>query len=399
MDVLAAKRTPTVWIICPLVEHLFRVQSLRALITYLSADEQCRCVIFSALEDDQIQQARTQFPSVSLVVLDADGHPGFSRMAAALLRWVPVLRSTAKRLPPDHVLLIDKWGLLLMPFVKIQKAAATYFNFELRVMSETKRISRKLVNGMEAILHRMVGATITQDEWRFHALKREHRLPDGHTVYYLPNSPIGRANIARNPELRRKLNVPPDATLLIYIGSLVEHFMIRELVDAARGSERLSLVIHSPKTGLVDSELRSFVRSSAARHGNLHLSEAMLEPLQLNELIQGSDIGVSFIKPVEGNYLNEVLMGFSSGKMCAYMQSGLPIITSRLPSVEWVEESGSGACIAALDAVSLRRAAETLMKRYYSCSQSAAAFFDKELSLDNYLPSLMAHILQGGGSR
>lgn len=392
MNKVAAIKRVTLWIICPPREHLFRVQSLRALINYFATFEECNCVVFSLLDSDDLQQARSDFPRARVISLGENVRPGAPRLAAALAKWAPVLRNSVSQAVPQHLVLIDKWGLLLLPLVNIKMIRTTYLNFELRINSETQRFSRKIVNTVEGYLHRLVGATIIQDEWRWRALKAEHSLPDDHSVFYLPNAPIGKSNIVYNKALRLRFSVPSESTLLVYIGSLVDHFMIRELVDAVIESKELFLLIHSPSTSGFDNEVRNLIRSTAEYQGNVYLSEDMLKPWQLDELMQGSDIGVSLIKPVVGNVLNEELMGFSSGKMCAYMQNGLPVITSKLRSVEWIEESGSGVCIPSLNKVSLREAARKIMEDRSSYSRNSAAFFDKRLSLDNYLPALKTHI-------
>jgi len=393
-DCAVIEKKRIIWIICPQKEHLFRVQSLRALISFLANDDRCECVVFSVLDDKDAQQAISFFPDVRFVLLDAEVKSGFSRMFTALIRWAPIIQNTAKYIPPDQLILVDKWGLLLMPFVKIKKTKATYFNFELRINAETKRFTRRMVNTVEAILHRKVGATIIQDEWRLRALKKEHNIKIDHKVFFLPNSSIGMSCNFCNNELRNRLGISPDRIILVYIGSLLDHFMIRELVEAVAGCEELFLLLHSPRSGINDTEIRSFVRRRSDKLGNIYLSEEMLHPDELDVIMQGSDIGISFIKPIEGNYLNEILMGFSSGKMCAYVKNGLPLITSKFHSVEWVAESGSGICIPHLDNVSLKDGVRKIMLSYSSYSQNAAEFFDRCLSLDKYLPALKMHFLE-----
>jgi hypothetical protein len=382
-----------VWVVCPLKDHLFRVPSLRALIEYLAADDRCDCSVFCLLGETNRERSNSEFPGVRLVSLGDDAKAGVRRLAAAIGEWSVVLRNQAKHTLPHKVILVDKWGLLLLPFLRVANSDAIYFNFELRINSETRRISRVMVNKLEGALHRRVGATIIQDRWRWSALKKEHAVNNEHRLFFLPNSSLGRSRIAHCDRFRQRLKVPPNAALLVYIGSLAEQFMITELVCALAGKQNLFLILHSPGLGANDLEMRGWVQAMASRFGNLYLSEDMLHPSQLDELIIGSDIGVAMVKAVEGNVLNEELMGFSSGKMCAYLQNGLPVITSRLASLMWVEDSKAGVCVENDNLKSIEEYVRKIVGNRKEYSQSAAAYFDECLSLDNYLPLLKGYIL------
>lgn len=381
------------WVICPLEGHLIRVQSVRALVAYFAKLPGFRVTIFGPDIDASI--LTDILPSgAKYVSLGAKGTSWVSRVGGSLWHWRRVLQRYKRNLGVDHIVAVDRWGLVLAALVASDLGARTsYFNLELRVNCETKHRSRRAFNKLEAFIHRRTAFTIIQDQWREECIRKEHNLCPARNVMHLPNSPAGASKCDSNLEVKTRFSFRPGRVTLLYVGSIVEHFMVIELVTIVSHMSNVDLIVHSPASRL-DGELREKIKEISSRGANIHLSEELLAEAELSRLISGCDIGVALVRPVEGNYINEVLMGFSGGKMMSYLQHGIPMITTDMPSLRWVEDSGCGVCLSEVSRESMGKAIDTLMSDRPAFSTRGRNFFDGKLRTDMYLDRIRERIVQ-----
>jgi glycosyltransferase involved in cell wall biosynthesis len=243
-----------------------------------------------------------------------------------------------------------------------------------------------MANSVEAYLHRRCERTLIQDKWRGAWIEKEHRIASSSTLL-IPNSPSGAASLRRSRYLREKYKIPAGHVVLLYVGTLAEHFLVRDVVEAAAQSAHVTLIVHSPPSA-VRSDYRDEVVSLIEKSSNVHLSVELLDADDLTSLISSADIGVGVFKPVEGNYLNELLMGYSGGKLALYLQSGIPIIASDFPSTQWASECGWCVDPASFSVSILDRILAQYLENRDGYRKEAVAFFNRELSLSRYFEDI-----------
>ena len=382
-----------VWIISPLEEHLIKVPSLRALVVYLNNDKHFDVTLFCGCESkskSNIQEVLSV--DVNIIPLYNGNEKGLLRLMRAVFVWSNILILNLVYNKPEIVIAVDKWGIFLSSLLLfLFKVPIIYLNFELRVQQETKKTTRKIVNYCEGFIHRKAFATIIQDVWRADFIKKEHSLSCDHIFKTLPNSPEGTAVYKKNNFLRSLYKINDNKVVLLYVGSIVDHFMIAELLDAFIGQKNAVLVIHSiaPKNTF---QYREEIKAKIQTIDSVILSESLFTPSILEEMISSADIGFGMFKPVIGNYMNEVLMGHSGGKILLYLKSGIPVVTSKFPSTAWVEIARCGKSVEKINRDSLADIIEIMRSQKKEYSDNAIKYFNAELCLDTYLKEISSFI-------
>lgn len=383
-----------VWIICPLAEHFARVASLRALVDRLSSEMGVDTTVFVAVEGAAKpgkNEGLATRKDVQLVGLPTRGGKGWGRLVDAARDWIGVIRREQRRRPPTLVVAVDKWGLFLSALVTPVSREVWYLNLELRVPSEIRRWSRRIAVHLEQRLHRRCTLTIIQDRWRSDFIREDHKLSDRHPILLLPNSPGGSGKCIESSYLRTKFEIPADLLVALYVGSLGDHFLIHEMIDAFGATTGVALIIHSPPTN-GDGQFRSGVRERIGQVSNVILSEEFLDPCALDKMICSADVGVGFFKPTPGNVINKILMGYSSGKLSMYLQRGIPILTSEFPSMSWVSERKCGERLREVSSMTLRQAIWRLRQSPEEYKANALQTFDDVLELSPYLDRILERI-------
>lgn len=205
-------------IVCPIKDQILRVQSVRALIESISSNQEFEVIVFSEFDHNDIVYAKSFISnSASYIILKKNCQPGMSRLFTALMHWRPIILKTNKSSPFECIIAVDKWGLLMLPLLGKLDVRVVYLNLELRIISETKRASRKIVNWIEGVLHRNINCTIIQDPWREKAIRLEHKLPETHPVMLLPNSPLGISINATSSSFKRNHGIPESDIVILYV--------------------------------------------------------------------------------------------------------------------------------------------------------------------------------------
>jgi glycosyltransferase involved in cell wall biosynthesis len=136
--------------------------------------------------------------------------------------------------------------------------------------------------------------------------------------------------------LRRKRNIPNDAIVLVFVGSVIERkgvdVLIRAFIDAASRCANLFLLIVGPKSRRENPSLdETFVSSlvQTLKESNLvdrvSFTGLIQDRYELAKIYRASDI---FVFPSKNEGMPNVLL--------EAMASGLPVIVSQLPVLEKV---------------------------------------------------------------
>ena len=132
-----------IWVICPLEDHIIKVQSLRALVERLSVERDLKVKVLIGTNNLLYSGIETYPKGVEYVYLASSGKKGWGRVIDALISWRCAINAALYESPPDMVIAVDKWGLFCTYFIRHKPLyGVCYFNLELRVQNETHSISR-----------------------------------------------------------------------------------------------------------------------------------------------------------------------------------------------------------------------------------------------------------------
>ena len=271
-----------------------------------------------------------------------------------------------------------------------------YWSLELIFRSELRTRRELRFKEDETRLSREAALVIVQDPWRGAALVEENGL-DPDRVMYAPNAPRGRARRRPSSHLRRVLGISPDRVVVLCSGGLAPWAASLDLVKAAsEWPERFFLVMQSVQS-LQGNRLHFVERVRTA--ADPRRVRILTEPIPLSkyrDLVDAADIGLALyeprtVGPERAVMRNFELMGYSSGKLANYLQSGLPIVTSDLVGLRDLAVGlGCGRCVHSADQV--LAALEEIMVDYNGFVARACRAFDERLELSRQFAPVVTRI-------
>lgn len=205
-------------------------------------------------------------------------------------------------------------------------------------------------------------------------------------VGILPNSPRGEGEIRRSRFLADRYGIDYKKRLLLSAGSLTPAFLAEEIVGAAQNlPPEWTCVVHSaqPRT---DND-PYICHLHAANHQNrVILSLAPVPYEKVGEVLSSADIGLAVYGAVGG--LNTTEVGLASGKLCHFLQNGVPVIVSDYPALrEFVTRHRVGVPVADLD--DILPAIATIMDDYDGYCHRAAETFTRELAFQTHFQRVL----------
>jgi glycosyltransferase involved in cell wall biosynthesis len=158
-------------------------------------------------------------------------------------------------------------------------------------------------------------------------------------------------------EWRRRWGIDPEDTVILFVGNLALWQGVDILVEAAArllpGNDRLKFLIVGD--GVLKTSLIKKV--SETRLEKAFIFTGMVDHNEIPFFINIADICVApFISARNRK------TGLSPLKVYEYMACGKPVISSRIWSLEWIEEEGAGCLVEPGDVISLEKALLELQK-------------------------------------
>jgi hypothetical protein len=123
---------------------------------------------------------------------------------------------------------------------------------------------------------------------------------------------------------------------------------------------------------------------------HVYLSDQPVLPYQIIDLVASAQIGIALYdhKPRD---LNAYTVGLSSGKIAHYLQCGLPVIVSNLPSLKrLIDTYNCGIYVEKVEEVPV--AVETILSDYVTYSKNAIICFQKEFDFDLHMAPILARL-------
>lgn len=320
--------------------------------------------------------------------------------------WHPVWRSLVfsrelrmrHRVCPYHcVIALDSQALVdCARYAKDLGVPLVFWSLELIFRSELRTRRERQFKEREVLLSREAALVIVQDPWRGAALAEENGLNPAR-VAFVPNAPRGGARRHPSDFLRRTLGIPPDRTIVLCSGALARWAASLDLVKAAgEWPERFFLVMQS--RGSLQEDRWGFIEQvrSAANPLRVRILSEPVPSDKYRDLVDSADIGLALYEPrtsgPDGPIVkNTELMGYASGKLANYLQSGLPVVTSDLPGLRDLTVGyRCGRCVSS--AFQVLDALEEIMTDYDGFVGGACRAFDERLELGTHFAPVLSRI-------
>lgn len=210
-------------------------------------------------------------------------------------------------------------------------------------------------------------------------------------VEVVPNAPCGTAHVQRSRFLAERLGIGPETRLLISAGNISPMFMSEETVVAAQAlPDGWICVLHSAQPRAED-DVYIILLKSANTQGKVFFSLDPVPYERVPQILSSADIGLALYGAVGGPNTTEV--GLASGKLCHFLQHGVPVIVSDLPALrEFVEKHRVGVPLA--DLADLPKAITTIMNDYEGYCRRAAETFTRELAFQTHFQRVLDRLAQ-----
>jgi glycosyltransferase involved in cell wall biosynthesis len=158
-------------------------------------------------------------------------------------------------------------------------------------------------------------------------------------------------------EWRRRWGIDPEDTVIVFVGNLALWQGVSILVETAPrllpGNDRLKFLIVGD--GILKTNLIKKVSETGLEKA--FIFAGMVDHNEIPFFINLSDIGVApFIS--ERNRKT----GLSPLKVYEYMACGKPVVSSKIESLEWIEEEGAGCLVEPGDVISLAKVLQDLVR-------------------------------------
>lgn len=242
---------------------------------------------------------------------------------------------------------VDPLGLIQASLVgKLIKVPIVYYSLEIYFSNEIGFSLGYLLKVVERWFNRKAVFTITQDRDRAKLLAQENKV-SMLTIFSVPNSLIGEPCISKSDYLQSHLRLEKDQIIILHAGGMASWLMPLELAQAAQyWPKNWLLVFHSRRKNLQGILKKQF--ANLIKDRRFLLSSEPLHAEDVRKLFGSADIGIALYKnehsPALGKNISYV--GLSSGKISNYLQQGVPIIASAMPSlVKLINRYDCGICV------------------------------------------------------
>lgn len=229
---------------------------------------------------------------------------------------------------------------------------------------------------------------IEHDEIRARLLCKDAGIPRDQ-VEIVPNAPRGEGQIQRSRFLSERFGIGANIHLLVSAGTISPTFLTEETVHAAQSLPlEWMCVIHSAQPrSETDREIECLL--AANQNKKVIFSLEPVAYADVGKIISSADIGLALYGSVGGPAVTEV--GLASGKLCHFLQYGVPVIVSDFPMLrEFVTKHQVGVPIS--DMADLGQAIETIMADYEGFCRRAAGAFTRELAFQIHFQRVLDRI-------
>lgn len=188
---------------------------------------------------------------------------------------------------------------------------------------------------------------ITHDVWHKKFLLEHYDLTDDKFLF-LPNASYTQEYYGKSDYLFNVLQIPKSKKIILHSGGLGPWFLCKELAELSRNwTDEYILVFHTSHN-VNSSEYYREIKKENIDNKNLKFSTTPVSNENLDNLVSSAYIGVALYSLNLLSY-RATYMGLAAGKIGNYLKCGLPVIATKLPSLNYIEEYQCGILINTLD--------------------------------------------------
>ena len=286
---------------------------------------------------------------------------------------------------------IEKPGLIMADLANYNEVPLIYYSLELcySVFPGIRGFKLNIAKKLEVIAHRNAIATIIQDEERAKILFEYNKISeDKQKILYLPVSMLGKPYKQRDDYFYKTLGVPRDKKILLQLGLITSRRMSVEIAKSVQNwPEDWVLVMH----GTFREDTKQQIKK-LNKKGNIFLSEKKVPFKDIPKVVASAHIGLVFYrKNTNYNYYNYYYIGSSSGQLAHYLQCGIPIIATNIPSLKRVvDEFQSGLTVD--DVGSIAVCAKIIFNNYEFFRENAFKCFEERYNFEKYFENIKRFI-------
>lgn len=289
----------------------------------------------------------------------------------------------------DYLLLIiaEPEGLLAFHFSKLG-FPFVYLSLELNNLSFEKTDFINIFKHITAEKYiKKAEFIIIQDEAREKILRKDYKLFDMQKVMYLPASLKGDINRNKTDYFQKRFSIPDNKKIVLYAGSIMPWACITEIIESMKKwDNKFVFVIHG---GRFDNAYLENIRNISLESDRLFISTDWVEYDQLDKIISSSHIGIS---SYIDDTLNNCLTIKASGKIAAYLKSGLPILTRNFVGMsDFYRRTGCGESFDSFDQIGEQLS--IIDNDYDRYQENAYRTFREDYSIDRYLNDILDYLI------
>ncbi|MEI7827919.1 MAG: hypothetical protein WCI87_09040 [Euryarchaeota archaeon] len=274
----------------------------------------------------------------------------------------------------------------------MRRPPVIYFSMELLPPTTAYSPSLSAVKSLERICSQLCYFVVIQDEARGRRFIEATGVPKEKLVY-VPISGLRKAYRGRDNYFRELFDIKPEKKILLHAGVFLREMMCLEIAQAALNwGDDLVLILHSPVSAPVSEGGRDYLEKlkRTADSDKVYLSLNPVEWQQVPQMISSADIGLLFY---DSNAPTFHEIGRSSNKLVQYLQAGLPLIASDLPSLKRVmQDCRCGETTNHPNGI--EGAARKILSDYAAYRDRAFDCYEKEYHMSRYLGSVLEKISQ-----
>lgn len=265
---------------------------------------------------------------------------------------------------------------------KIQRIPFYYFADELvaHIIINSKDSVQKKLAKRNYLANKSAVASIVLGEERYRDQKKLNRISYPHEYIVVPNSQSGDAKRIKSNYFRDFFNIEDRKPILLFAGTL-DWNLAKKIYEETKsyGERDYHLVFHARTLGLMGEKNHPFIKIS-----NIPLPGTMM-----NYAISSADMGLALY---DKTLAQEVMNGFTGGKIGTYLKNELPIIAGNVESLKYYEEKRvgvywDGAC-------SFDEIAQNGIKNIESMRKNIAAFYKVNLQYEVFFENFKSHLLK-----
>lgn len=262
------------------------------------------------------------------------------------IEQAPLIRKIQK-MNFDLFVGIEKGGIIWADMCRGDKNIPTvYYSLELYVEDHplygVSPIITKEIRDLEKYAHSRSVATIIQDKSRYEVLKEFNEVEN--QMILLPVSIKGSVHKQKTNYLQNKLNILDSCKIILSFGIISEARKSFEIADIMKNNDSFKTVFHGFFGKKSEKKMTGKYVGS-----NVFFSTDLVDEENIDELISSAYIGLVIYS---NDYSNDRLTALSSEKIARYAKCGIPVITMKNESYEFVfSECKFGEMVESIDEI------------------------------------------------